>query len=115
MIVVFLLTVIIACQRKGAGEASPGSKSESKEIVKVDSAAIYAEEGQNKVHSGDNNGAIEEFNKAIGINPKNADAYYWRAVAKCYLNDNAGCCEDYAKAEKLGHPSATAMIQKYCK
>ena len=103
MLIVFL-AVSSSCQRK-AGE----------EKASVDSPQEFFERGRTKLHQeNDYKGAIEEFDKAIEADRKYTDAYYWRAVAKCYLNDNEGCCNDYRKALKLGHPDAAEMIESYC-
>ncbi|MDZ4844266.1 MAG: tetratricopeptide repeat protein [Chitinophagales bacterium] len=99
-----------ACQKK-AVPAKGGNAS----TTTVAPDVVLAESGQALIHAGDSKAAILELDKAIEENPKNADAYYWRAVAKCYLSDNAGCCADYVQAEKLGHPSAKEMLEKNCK
>jgi len=46
------------------------------------SAEEYFISGVEKLASGDYQGAIKDFNKAIEINPKDVDAYYIRGVAK---------------------------------
>lgn len=113
-----LVSLSFACQKKAIPESTAKVSPESTEKVSpttVAEDAVLLESGQTKLHTGDNQGAIQELDNAIKLNPQNADAYYWRAVAKCYLSDNAGCCADYEKAAKLGHPSAADMVQKYCK
>lgn len=121
VILATMLTLGSGCNR----EVSPASdkKTDSGKNEKAEGAAdnkpvpedvTLVDDGQTSLHLGDNQSAIEKFNKAIEANPKNADAYYWRAVAKCYLNDNAGCCQDYAEAAKIGHLSAKEMLEKYC-
>jgi Flp pilus assembly protein TadD len=40
-----------------------------------------------KLNRGDFNGSINEFNKAIAINPDNPVAYYNRGVAKINFKD----------------------------
>jgi len=59
--------------------------------------------------------AINDFNKAILINPQYAFAYYDRAKAKIHLHDNKGACLDFNKANDLGFPEAISYITKYCK
>ena len=45
--------------------------------------------------------AIEDYTKAIEIDPNNVFAYRLRADAKRKLGDNEGADEDDRKAEKL--------------
>ena len=109
-LVAVLIMLIFACQKK----AVPATGANASTTTVAPDVALL-ESGQAMLHAGDNQGAIEELSKAIELNPKNADAYFWRAVAKCYLGNNADCCADYTKAEKLGHPSAAQMLEKNCK
>ena len=46
--------------------------------------------------------AIEYFTKCIKLNPGFADAYANRGIAKNYLDDKTGACEDWKKAKSLG-------------
>ncbi len=45
--------------------------------------------------------AIEDYTKAIEIDPDNVFAYRLRADSKRKLGDNEGADEDYKKADKL--------------
>jgi len=88
--------------------------------------------GVEKANSGDYQGAIEDYNKAIEINPNKAEAYVNRAFAKGELGDFRGAIEDcnkaielnpkyaeafynrgFAKGE-LGYSKAYEAIRKYC-
>ena len=63
-----------------------------------DRGEAYYNRGLAKGNLGDYRGAIEDYNKAIKINPKFSKAYYGRGVAKGNLGDYRGAIEDYDKA-----------------
>lgn len=58
--------------------------------------------------------AIEDFNKAIEINPYFAEAYYNCGLAKYNLGDINGACLYWSKAEKLGYYGAYELIKEHC-
>jgi len=68
-----------------------------KEVLKMDAAA-YMESGNEKWENGDREGAIDDFTKAIEIEPNNHSIYYWRARVKVELHDYFGSIDDYSKA-----------------
>ena len=49
----------------------------------------------------DYRGEIQDYTKAIELNPKDAEAYYNRGTAKAELKDYKGARQDYTKAIKL--------------
>jgi len=59
-------------------------------IYAQNSAEEYFISGVEKLASGDYQGAIKEFDRAIEINPKYAEAYIYRGVAKGKLGDYQG-------------------------
>jgi len=61
-------------------------------------AEDFDELGRNKAKERDFKGAIENFDRAIKLNPKYADAYNNRANVRHELGDDAGAIEDYTKA-----------------
>ncbi|MEG4498078.1 tetratricopeptide repeat protein [Microcoleus sp. F10-C6] len=61
-------------------------------------AEDFDELGRNKAKERDFKGAIENFDRAIKINPDYADAYNNRANVRHELGDDAGAIEDYTKA-----------------
>ena len=63
---------------------------------------------------GDIQGAIEDYNKAIEINPKYAEAFYNRGIAKFTIGDKEGACSDWRKAGELGVIESYEMIKKHC-
>ncbi|PIV58665.1 MAG: hypothetical protein COS14_08405, partial [Bacteroidetes bacterium CG02_land_8_20_14_3_00_31_25] len=62
----------------------------------------------------DYSGAISDFNKAIEINPNNAEAYYNRGFAKINLGQKDSGCLDLSKAGKLGCSQAYEAIKDFC-
>ena len=54
--------------------------------------------GINKAKERDFEGAIENFNRAIKLNPKYANAYNNRALVRAELGDDSGAIEDYTEA-----------------
>ena len=52
------------------------------------------------------NKAIADYTKAIQVNPKDADSYYNRGVAKTMIGDRLGAQQDWKKAAELGHSKA---------
>ena len=61
----------------------------------------------------DNKGSIADFTKAININPNFATSYYNRGIAKYYLSDINGACQDARKAKQLGY-DASKLINAVC-
>ena len=57
--------------------------------------------GDSKCKLGDYQGAIDDYTKAIEIEPNKAYLYNYRAESKRKLGDNEGADEDDRKAEKL--------------
>jgi serine/threonine protein kinase len=65
------------------------------------SAKDYLNQGFSKCILRDFSGAIEDYNKAIFLNPYYDDAYWYRGSAKYNAGDNQGAIEDYRKAAEL--------------
>ncbi len=58
--------------------------------------------------------AIENYTKAIELNPNYADAFANRAKAKKDNRDKAGACADWKKAAQLGKPNLDDNLE-WCK
>ena len=54
-------------------------------------------------------GAIEDFNKAIEINPQYAEAFNNRGIVKYNLGDKQGAIKDYNKAIEINPQYADAF------
>jgi tetratricopeptide (TPR) repeat protein len=57
-------------------------------------------------------GAIEDYDKAIEINPDHAVSYYWRGMAKYDYGNKSGALTDFVQAEKKGCVEANKMIMR---
>ena len=58
----------------------------------------------------DYTGAIQDYSKAIEINPNDAKAYIGRGAAKDDLEDYRGAIQDYNKAIEINRNDARAYI-----
>jgi tetratricopeptide (TPR) repeat protein len=64
-------------------------------------AVDYYNRGVQRHHAGDLDGAIADYNKAIGIDPRHATAYYNRGIARKAKGDLDGAIADYTKAIEI--------------
>jgi len=72
----------------------------------------YHNMGISKYNQGDYKGAIECFDKAIQINPLNANPYLYRGYSKNNLGDCHGAIEDYTLAMKRKTPTADDYVNR---
>jgi len=75
-------------------------------------AAEYLDRGCDKDDQKDSKGAIEDYSKAIELNPNYAEAYANRGCAKEELGDKEGAIADWQKAADLGDEEAVKWIQE---
>ncbi|GHT18032.1 hypothetical protein FACS189429_3540 [Bacteroidia bacterium] len=61
---------------------------------------------------GDFKSAIENYSKAIEINPNDAEAYYNRGLAKYALGDSQAAIDDYSKAIEINPNYADAYCNR---
>ena len=64
-------------------------------------SAFYHTRGVAKVGLGDYNGAIEDFNESIRLNPKKAISYHDRGLAKEALGQHEAAKVDFQRAKEL--------------
>jgi tetratricopeptide (TPR) repeat protein len=82
----------------------------------VSTSQISAEgsyvQGTDKVQRGDYQGAIEDYNQVLQINPKDADTYHNRGIARSESGDHAGAIEDYDQALQINPQDADAYYNR---
>ncbi|MFW9263432.1 effector-associated domain EAD1-containing protein, partial [Nostoc sp. CALU 546] len=61
----------------------------------------YYKQGLSRHFLGDYQGAIEDYNLAIKLNPNDADYYYRRGISRNWLTNYQGAIEDFNQAIKL--------------
>lgn len=84
------------------------------QAIKYDSndALFYLRRGIVETELGQGMPAIKDLNKVIEKNQKNAEALYWRGLAK--YRAGIGPCDDLQQALQYGFRQATEMIGKIC-
>ena len=85
------------------------------EVTKIDSKNDTAFDycGLQKIAMGDFKASIFYFDKAININPKNADYFLSRGSSKFNLDNKEAARLDWLKAKKLGSQYAAQAIEEY--
>lgn len=64
-------------------------------------AAKYFESGKGLFEGGATAEALEQFNQAVALDPKNVDALYYRGRSREKTDDSAGAVEDFTAAIAL--------------
>ena len=75
---------------------------------------IYYNLGNLLCLNGDMPGAIQQYDKAIGLFPYFGEAYYNRGLVQIYLNEMQTGCMDLSKAGELGIGQAYSVVKQYC-
>jgi len=68
---------------------------------------------ENKLN--DYSGAIADFSRVIELNPKHAQSYVERGIAKINKGDKEDGCADLTKAGELGYEKAYDIRKSLCK
>jgi len=78
-------------------------------------AKEYFDRGNSKALLRDYDGAISDYAKAIEMNPKLTEAYFYRGLLKVILLDQkeSGCL-DLSKAVALGDERAVKAMKEHC-
>jgi tetratricopeptide (TPR) repeat protein len=71
------------------------------EFAREDKDVIYVVRAEARERTGDLDGAIADYTRAIEINPKFADAYHGRGLAKLKMGDAKGAAADLARARQF--------------
>ena len=71
--------------------------------------AFYCNSGIKKLKAQDYQGAVNDFTKAIELNPKNSHAYYNRAICENRLYNYKAAIDDFDKAAQLDPKNAWAI------
>ena len=79
-----------------------------------DPADLYLYRGQTYLKLGNNQAALNDFDKAISLDPSYADAYFRRAIVNYQVNPEKAC-PDLQAAINAGHQSAQELFNLICK
>ena len=78
-------------------------------LAHAQTAEDYFASGLAKYNQGDYRGAIQDYKKAIEINPNYAEAYISRGNAKVKLGDSKSAIQDYNKATEINRNEALLL------
>jgi len=70
------------------------------------------ERGVQQYNDGDLSGALMTWSEVISLNPKNADAYYSRAIVKNELHTWKSALKDYDAALQISPTFASALLNR---
>jgi len=59
--------------------------------------------------------ALRDYSMALDLDPRNHETYIFKGLARYYLNDAAGACNDWKKAGEYGSVKAYEYLEKYCR
>src|ERR1700761_6866241 len=81
-------------------------------FAQTQTAEQLIQSGNTKANQKDYQGAIDDFTKAIELNPKSADAYFYRANANSNLQKNEEAVADFTKTIELNPKKADAYYYR---
>ena len=83
-------------------------------LALAQTAEEYLDKGIAKGELGDYREAIQDFNKAIELNPNDSMAYNNMGLAKIKLGQKDSGCLDLSKAGEMGYMKAYDVIKEFC-
>ena len=72
----------------------------------------YYNQGVEKYKADNYQGSIDDYTKAIEINPQDADAFYNRGIAKYALKDYQGAIDDYTTVIGIDPEYTTSYLNR---
>ena len=109
----FLLSPIVSPMSIGLTSAvGIGAEVLSAQAAYAQSAEDWFKSARAKASSGDYEEAIDDYTKALKINPQFADAYFHRGILKGRLGDAKGAISDADKAIKINPQNAMAYASR---
>ena len=82
------------------------------ETVFAESQKFYIDRGKRKQKINDYQGSIDDFTKAIELNPEDGDGYYFRGYSKFKIEDYQGSIIDFTKAIELNPEDGDAYYYR---
>ncbi|HET9711119.1 MAG TPA: tetratricopeptide repeat protein [Pyrinomonadaceae bacterium] len=94
---------------------TPGVLADYNKIIELTPSApgvevVYTNRSMLRLQSKDVNGALDDLNKAVSINPRVAEIYNGRAIARLQKGDLDGALADYEKAIELKPSLPSAFL-----
>jgi tetratricopeptide (TPR) repeat protein len=80
--------------------------------TKPQSSVNHLNRGRERFQQKNYKGALEDFNSAILLNPKEANAYYYRGLILRTLGDTLGAVLDFDRALELNPRNASAYFHR---
>ena len=109
----FLIPPIVSPMSIGLTSAvGIGAEVLSAQAAYAQSAEDWFKSARAKASSGDYEEAIDDYTKALKINPQFADAYFHRGILKGRLGDAKGAISDADKAIKINPQNAMAYASR---
>ena len=87
-------------------------KNKNKVMTDLEKAEEYFKAGENKIHSGDYQGAIKDFDNTIKLNSDHQGAFNHRGSTYAGLGEYERAIEDYDQAITLGPQHATVYYNR---
>lgn len=103
----------VAQGKMKAGDYAGAVEAYSRVIEKKPSASVYHDRGYARKLMGAYTEAIDDYTKAIELEPTNGSHFAGRGEAWGLMGDVEKACQDLTKGKELGHAKQD-LIDKYC-